>query len=465
MKTTSAAALLVLLGTACSDGATTPDDGRLRVSIQTTGGDRDNDGYTLVVGSNIHRFLFTNTTADVSIAAGTYTVSLEHVAENCTVSGANPRSVTLTSGQTLDVAFDVVCKATGIIVTTRTSGSDQPDRYQLTMNSFPAGPIAANDSLVIGRLSPGSHTVSLDLASSNCSVVGSSQVTVEVSARAVTPILFEVSCLPVVRLEKIAYTFDVVVGSSLERWVGVIDVDGSGQQKLARGESPAWSPDGKKLVFSNTQCSSSGYYGYLECDGGLLTIDPETGNGTTLTPAALGTTPAWSPKGSVIAFVRCCDSSFGPAHFYLLDLARPSADEVAVRGVTVIQAPAWSPDGERVAFTCVMPPGDYDLCIAARDGTNLVRLTSGNTQDTDPAWSPDGRRIAFTRQGSRTEIAVVTIDDGVVSTLGDGSDPSWSRDGSKLVFVGNGGLYTINADGSHRTQLTTGNQYAPAWRP
>jgi Tol biopolymer transport system component len=464
MNTPSAAALLVVLGTACSGGATSPHDSKLRVSVQTSGGDQDNDGYTLVVGSNVHRFVFTNTTADVTIAAGTYTVALEHIADNCAVDGGNPRSVTLTPGQTVNVAFAVVCEATGILVTTRTSGSDQPDRYQLTMNSFAAGWIAANDSVVIGRLSPGSKTVSLALVSSNCSVAEGDQVIVNVSARTVTPVRFDVACGKVTRLEKIAYTVDSAVGRSFERWVGVVNLDGSGAQTLARGNSPAWSPDGKKLVFSNTECSND-FYGYLECTGGLLTLDPETGNGTTLTPAALGTSSAWS-SGGVIAFVRCCDNPLAPTRFYLLDPARSAADEVTVRTATVVQAPTWSPDGQRVAFTCVIPPGNNDLCVIARDGTGLVQLTSDIASDTDAAWSPDGKRIAFTRTtGDQAAIAVLTIDSHVVSTLGEGSDPSWSRDGSRLVFVGEGGLYTINADGSNRRQLTIGRLYEPAWRP
>ena len=54
---------------------------------------------------------------------------------------------------------------------------------------------------------------------------------------------------------------------------------------------------------------------------------------------------------------------------------------------------------------------------------------------------------------------------------GEGSDREaqmrqLAADGSQLVFRSQaGGLFTINADGSNRRRLTTGNHRAPAWRP
>jgi Tol biopolymer transport system component len=42
--------------------------------------------------------------------------------------------------------------------------------------------------------------------------------------------------------------------------------------------------------------------------------------------------------------------------------------------------------------------------------------------------------------------------------------PAWSRDGSKLVFVIGSDIFTVNADGSDRRQLTSGgSNFYPSW--
>jgi TolB protein len=211
-------------------------------------------------------------------------------------------------------------------------------------------------------------------------------------------------------------------------------------------------------VFSNVQCSG-GYdgifYGWF-CVNGLVVMDPETRNLTTLSEADGGFSPTWSKLDDVIAFRR------DPGSLYVLPLHGASAMQLKISGVNLEYDPAWSPDGRRLSFTCTIAPRNYDLCIADKDGANLVRLTNTGGSNSDPAWSPDGKRIAFTADSA---IALISPDGGGVTRLTDGSGPAWSRDGEKLVFAGDDGLYTINVDGSNRTRLTAGRHYAPAWRP
>src|SRR4029079_3556514 len=59
--------------------------------------------------------------------------------------------------------------------------------------------------------------------------------------------------------------------------VMLINSDGSGPALLASpGWTPSWSPDGKRLVFSNTQCDTD-WDSYLICEvGGLVILNPET---------------------------------------------------------------------------------------------------------------------------------------------------------------------------------------------
>ena len=80
-----------------------------------------------------------------------------------------------------------------------------------------------------------------------------------------------------------------------------------------------------------------------------------------------------------------------------------------------------------------------------------------------PAWSPDGQKIVFNRYAPGAEIIVMNADGTGQTPLGPGYEPSWSPDGTKIVFVadgecsgGDGGVYTMNPDGTGRAFLACG---------
>jgi hypothetical protein len=458
----SVVALLVLLAAACSDGSTAPTEhGRIKVSVQTSGGDPDEDGYEVVVTSEVRQLIASPSATMIipGITVGTHTVALERVAPNCTVSGTQPLSVTVAAGGTTEITFVIVCVATGIEITTRTTGDDNPFGYQLAVYDQAqirrsSQPIGANSSLFVGRLQPGTHTVELQMPGNHCSVSSDHPISVEVSNRSVTPVLFEITCVPPVRLEKIAYVVDKVINGSQESRIALVNPDGSGTTDVASGDAPSWSPNGARLVFSNAQCDY--YYG---CNGGLVVTDPETRNFMMLNAGSLGFSPAWAPAGDVITFIR---DQYG---LYVINLDGSPAVQVKIPGGSLASDPAWSPDGLRIAFQCMIATSNFDICAINRDGTGLVRLTSDAIYEGNPAWRPDGATIAFIRNLTKPEIALMAADGSGATRLTDGFDPAWSPDGSKLVFARDDGLFTINVDGSNLKRLTTGNHRAPAWRP
>ncbi len=213
----AAAALLLGLGAACNDSPSAPRSGTVRVTVRTSGGDPDFDGYEVVL-DQARRTVDANRTAEFRyIGAGTRSLTLAGVAENCSIGGASPRSVTVTRNQTVDVTFDVECATTGIAVTTQTTGVDSPDSVAVVVNGEGYSPAAANGLLVTSRLRPGRYTVALVLPGTNCSVVGGSEVTVDVSARTVTPVRFEVTCVAPIRSEKIAFAVDTTIEAHRKR--------------------------------------------------------------------------------------------------------------------------------------------------------------------------------------------------------------------------------------------------------
>jgi TolB protein len=92
------------------------------------------------------------------------------------------------------------------------------------------------------------------------------------------------------------------------------------------------------------------------------------------------------------------------------------------------------------------------------DGSGLTQLTNAAGISDSPSWSPDGSYIAFesTRDGSR-EIYIMKTDGSAQTrlTFNDNNyGPHWSPDGSKIVWYRNDGLWTMNANGAAKIQLT-----------
>ena len=124
--------LLASVGSACGSSSlpSQPDFGYIHVTVTSSGGDLDTDGYTVVVDAEQPRKLDGSATSVVEtfyLATGNHGVTLGNVAANCTVTGTTSRTVSVTVGGVAEVAFEVVCLPTGLSITTRTTGTDRPD--------------------------------------------------------------------------------------------------------------------------------------------------------------------------------------------------------------------------------------------------------------------------------------------------------------------------------------------------
>jgi hypothetical protein len=110
--------LIIVLAGSCSDDPKNLNDpastAEIQVNLSTSGQDLDPDGYTVTVeGSNSQSIGINDQVTFSGLAPGDHQVELTGVASNCTVSGANPRTVSVTAGSTAATTFDVTCTAAG----------------------------------------------------------------------------------------------------------------------------------------------------------------------------------------------------------------------------------------------------------------------------------------------------------------------------------------------------------------
>ena len=228
-------------------------------------------------------------------------------------------------------------------------------------------------------------------------------------------------------------------------------------------------------VGADDSLPENGKIAFHSGDGNIYTVEPDGSNLRVLIPGG-GGAPKWSPDGTEIICPMCNASNAGVVR----------ADGSNMRPIPG-DSPTWSADGTSVAFSDY----HYDMQRGQSNDTDIFMWDLDTSQQTTLRrtpklseaavdFSPDGSQICFFTEDTELDTGDPIPGDkpmGLYVMDVRGSDPprlleegsggtcDWSPDGKKIVF---GGISIINADGSDRTDLLTGNQAAnmnPAWSP
>lgn len=252
---------------------------------------------------------------------------------------------------------------------------------------------------------------------------------------------------------------------------------------------PTWSPDGTQIAFISPCQSKKELYEGARIF--ILNLD----NQSEILPLPVPVDPsgdfdpAWSPDGKKVVFASLRagndpNSKERLVHLYMYDFQTNTMQEITNSRWRDRQ-PTWSPDGNTIAF--VRKVSSTEIWQISPDGSNAIRFSgSTNSNDNYPAYSKDGNIIFFTQQsvnggipyfsGKRLADAGLPLEFRIPPSgqpdLSPAAEMDVSPDGQWFVFERwldgtNHDLYIATINGANVSQIFESQsfEFGPIWQP
>jgi TolB protein len=195
------------------------------------------------------------------------------------------------------------------------------------------------------------------------------------------------------------------VNDAVELWA--LNLETKRTQQITTGGAvnlePRFSPDGRQIAFVSTSFNGRFhiFVGQFS-DGELKDVRRLTGENRSTLPRYYYSqydheiSPAWSPDGKEILFVSNRGHIYGTGGFWRMKAeAGAEAREIHYEETAWKARPDFSPDGKRIVYASYLGQQWHQLWVLPSKGGDAFPLSYGDFDNVGPRWSPDGMRIAF----------------------------------------------------------------------
>ncbi|MCB0413524.1 MAG: PD40 domain-containing protein [Bdellovibrionales bacterium] len=260
----------------------------------------------------------------------------------------------------------------------------------------------------------------------------------------------------------------------------IMDWDGEDVKRVTKFKglsiSPAWSPDAKKVAFTNwayhkkAKTRNADLFLYELSSGKIWLISHKKG---------INSGAAFHPNNKDLYFTI---SKTGTPDIYRMNMSSETTYAITKGpGKAMNVEPDISPDGKLMAFSSDRS-GSPMVYVSTIYGANIRRLTFGGRYNASPSWSPDGKKLAFAGFAKdHFDIFIIDVESKQMKRLtqvrkkngkwADNESPTFSPDGRFIAFTSNRSgtnqIYIVSVDGLNERRITNDSYHyeKPKWSP